>query len=390
MSAPLKVLFLQSTSEIGGSDIALLRIVESLGPRFKACVVLPSDGPMVPSFRKAGAGIFIVSEMLPLTSRRGVFYPVRYLLNYPRAVWKLILLIRSENIGLVHTNSLHNLYGFLAARLAGVPHIWHVREIVMQNRLALEIERRLARGLSTKILAVSDAVTEPFRNRSGESPVNLLKLEDSVDLDRFHPRNDGRRIREELGIPIDAPLAGIVCRLDHWKAVDVFLRAALLCRRELPSARFLIVGGSISGQEERPGELHALASDLGLGGSVCFAGWRYGPDEMPFVHAALDVLVVASRWPEPFGLSLIEAMASGKPVVATNHGGPVEICADGKTALLVPPEDPEAMAQAMLALLNDPARAREMGAVGRRRAEALYDARDAARELEAIYEQVVA
>ncbi len=390
-NAPRRILYLQSTSEIGGSDISLLRIIEKLDrARFQPCVVLPHDGPLVESLRKLGADVFIEPAMLKLTTRRGGLYIIRYALNWPRAVCKLRALILREKIDLVHTNTLHNLYGFAAARLAHRPHFWHIREIVMQSGLVKSVELFLARRYSTRIIVTSDAVGAMFRDDAGNYPSHLRKIPNSIDTELYHPRNDGRRIRNDVKLSMETPLIGLVCRLDQWKGVDTFLQAAKICHDQFPSVRFAVVGGPIVGQESYADELKSLSKTLGLYAIVHFTDWRYHPEDMPAVHAALDILVLASRWPEPFGLVLLEAMATAKPIVATNHGGPTEICVDGQTALLVPPENPEKMAEAILTLLRDPDRARAMGNAGRTRVEQLYDRNVCLEKLAAVYDEVLA
>lgn len=388
--ALVRVLYLQSHAEIGGSDVSLLKMVENLDrSRFRPVVVLPSPGPLSEEFERRGAKVIVSREMLKLTTRKGRLYHLRFLANYPSAVWRIRRLIGGERIDLVHTNTLHNLYGYLAARLAGRPHVWHVREIVVQSAAFRRLEVFLARHFADRIIAVSAAAAEMFRGEGGEHPPHLRVMWNGVDLSRFHPGNSGLRIRSELGVPPGAPLVGLVGRLDHCKGVDVFLRAAAMCRDEFPGARFVVCGGEVEGQEEVARGAARLAGELGLGDAVSFTGWRYGPGDMPEVYAALDVLVSASIWPESFGLVLVEAMATGRPVVATDHGGPREVCAGGETALLVPPRDPRAMADAMLELLRDPPRAAAMGRAGRLRAEQLFDQRRHARELQLLYEEVL-
>ena len=388
--ALVRVLYLQSNSEIGGSDVCLLRMVGNLDlSRFRPVVVLPSPGPLTRAFEERGAKVVIMGGMLKLTTRKGPLYHLRFLANYPAAVAHLVRLIRRERIDLVHTNTLHNLYGYLAARLARLPHVWHVREIVLQSAAVRRLEVFLARRFADRIVTVSSASADMFRSGGGECPPHLRVMWDGIDLNGFHPRNSGRRVRAELGVEPDAPLVGLVGRLDHCKGVDVFLRAAAMCREEFPDARYLICGGEVEGQEEVARVAQRLARELGLTDVVSFTGWRYGPDDMPEVHAALSVLVSASTAPESFGLVLVEAMATGKPVVATNHGGPREVCVEGETALLVPPQDPRRLADAILVLLRDPARARAMGRAGRERAERHFDERRQARELHLLYEEVL-
>lgn len=386
----VRVLYLQSNSEIGGSDISLLRIIENLDPSgFRPVVVLPSRGPLTQAFEESRAKVVIMSEMLKLTTRKGSLYYLRFLANYPAAVARLVRLIHRERIDLVHTNTLHNLYGYLAARLAGRPHVWHVREIVFQSAAVRRLEVFLARRFADRIVTVSRAAAEMFKNKTGEYPPRLRIVWNGVNLTRFHPRISGRRIRRELKLADDAPLVGLVGRLDHCKGVDVFLRAAAMCRNEFPAARYLVCGGEVEGQEEVARDALALAGELGVSDVVSFTSWRYSPDDMPEVHAALNVLVSASTSPESFGLVLVEAMATGRPVIATNHGGPSEVCIADETALMVPPREPRSLADAILKLLRDPADAVAMGRAGRERAECHFDSKRSAGELQLLYEEVL-
>jgi glycosyltransferase involved in cell wall biosynthesis len=388
---PRLILYLHSTSEIGGSDISLLRIVEGLDrSRFEPSVVLPSDGPLVAPLRDRGCRVTIVPAMRKLTSRRGGSYLARYAANYPRAVSEIARLARREGAAIIHTNTIHNLYGFAAARVSRLPHVWHVREIVWQSATLRRLEQFLVTRFSDRVIVTSDAVAESiFNSPNGTRLAHVRKVPNGVDVDRFTPANDRTGVRRELAIDNDTPLVGIVCRLDVWKGVDTFLRAAQICRATRPDVRYVVVGGPIEGVESYADELRTLADTLGLADVVRFTGWRFRPEEMPQLHAALDVYVLASKQPEPFGLVLLEAMATGRPVVATNHGGPREICVHEETGLLVPPDDPRVMADAILRLVGDPARARAMGAAGRRRVETHYTQQRMVEGLQRVYEELL-
>ncbi len=384
-----RILFLHGTSEIGGSDVSLVELVRHLDQaRFHPIVALPAVGPLVPHLEACGAEVVIAPRMKKLTTRRGRAYLVPYLANYPFAVSWLARLIRARGVELVHTNTIHNLYGLAAARLARRPHVWHVREIVWQSRLVRRLERVLVLR-SDRVIVTSDAVGELFRDLGGGLPAHVCKVPNGVDLDLFRPGASNGTVHAALELPRDVPLVGAVCRLDAWKGVDVFLHAAALVRRQLPAARFVVVGGPIEGQEAYAATLEQLARRLELQDIVRFAGWRFTPRDMPEVYRTLAVAVLPSRRPEPFGLVLVEAMACGRPVVATDHGGPREICEPGETGVLVPPGDPDALAAAIAWLLAHPERARAMGEAGRRRAEARYDVKRTVRAVEAIYDELV-
>lgn len=383
------VLYLHTTSEIGGSDVSLVRLVEGLDhDRYTAIVVLPSDGPLVPRLRAAGARVEIMPVLMKLTSRQGASYLARFVLNYPRAIAALVRLIRREHVSLVHTNTIHNLYGVIAARVAGVPHIWHFREIVWQSGVLRRVELAMARWWSDRIIVTSNAIAGMY-GPERQWPVQLVRVPNGVEPDRFTP-GDGTRVRAELNVAPGQPLVGIVCRLDAWKGVDDFLEAAALVAVADHEAAFAVIGGPIIGQESYEDALRLRARELGLGQRMRFSGWRYGPSEMPDVHRALDILVLASREPEPFGLVVLEAMATGKPVVATAHGGPLDIVQDGRTGDLVPPRDPAAMARAIVALLHDPDRCVRMGVRARERVLSHYTAEQYVAGVEAVYRELVA
>jgi glycosyltransferase involved in cell wall biosynthesis len=383
----IPILYLQSTSEVGGSDVTLLRTIEVLDrTKVEPHVALPHDGPLVEAFRKAGCRVHLLPAMRKLTSRRGLAYLGRYAAGYVPGALAVARLIRREELALVHTNSIHNLYGFLAARWTRRPHVWHVREIVVEPRAIRWLEVRLVRRFSTHIVVMSDAVGDMFRAPGGRAPGHMIKLYDGVDLDAFHPRQrTDNRIRRELGVGEGVPLLGIVARLDPSKGVGDFLEAASLIRRDVPEARFLVCGGEIEGHEGLEASLRRQARSRGLDGAVLFSGWRYRHRDIPEVYGALDVSVQCPVHPEAYGLANVEAMASGVPSIAAAAGGPLELCVQGETTLLVPPRDPRATAEAAVTLLRDPSRRSAMGGAGRRRAERLFDRRQCVRALEELY-----
>jgi glycosyltransferase involved in cell wall biosynthesis len=212
---------------------------------------------------------------------------------------------------------------------------------------------------------------------------------DVQDWDR-RPGEGGTSLREELGVPASRPIVGLVGRLNQVKGQREFLLAADLVARAHPDAVFLLIGiirptspwAPLAGYFR---EVEALTRRPSLRGRVVLTGWR---TDLPRVMASLDILVQPSRR-ETFGRVLIEAMASQKPVVATRVGGMPEIVVHGETGLIVPPEDPSALAEAILELLQDPARRHAMGEAGRRRVESHFDFAHRLRRIQSIYEDVL-
>lgn len=387
---PKKIFYLQSTSEISGTDTTLLRTVEILNrAQFEPHIVLHREGPFAEEYRRAGCRVHLLPLMRQLSLHRGVGYRLRCVAGYPVAVLQLASLIRREKIDLVHSNTLHNLYGFAAAALSGKPHVWHIREIVVQSRLLKEIERWLVLRFSRRFIVMDNAIAEMFLRPGGGVPGKIAKLYDGVDLELFRPRDSVSRIRRELGLDEQTLLVGMVARLDPAKGPDLFLNIAAQVHAKFPECRFLLCGGEIPGHEGYEAVLRRKTSELGLERVVFLTGWRYRYRDIPEVYNALTVSLQCPVYPEPYGLAHVEAMASGVPIVAFAQGGPAELCVNGETALLVPPGDVAGAAEAVANLLQNPEKARSMGVAGRKRAEKYFDRRRCARELELLYESIL-
>jgi glycosyltransferase involved in cell wall biosynthesis len=381
---PRVIAYLQGTSEVGGSDIALLTLVSRLDrQKYEPLVILPGDGPLVPKLREAGARVLMLA--LPqLRSTRNVSYQARYLGRFAPAVARLARLLRREGADLLYSNSLYALHGAWSAKVLGLPHVWHIREIPDASPAVKWMLRTAVRILSTRVITMTDAVARAI----GEGK-HVYTIPDGIDLERFNPRVSGDRIRRELGIGDGDRLVGFVARLDPWKGADVFIRAAAEVSRARKDTRFLVCGGELPGYEAYAARLRQLARDLGIEERVLFTGWKYRLDDIPEVMAALDVLVHTSIRPEPFGLVMVEAMATERPVVAADDGGVREVVEAGVTALLAQPGDHEAVAAAVREILSDPTRAAAMGKAGRARAERLFEVGGYVRRIEAVYSELL-
>jgi glycosyltransferase involved in cell wall biosynthesis len=336
------ILYIQPVAERGGSDQALVRMVRTL-PResFDCHVAVPAASPMQAELEAAGATVHVV-PMHRLTGSGGARYWMAYVAAWPLTVLRLVRLGRRVHADVIHSNSLHSLYGWAVARLLRRPHVWHAREIVVQSAAALRLERLLARRFATVVVAISDAVAATL-----DLP-NVEVVLDDIDPGEFTPRRAGR-FRSGAGIGEDVPLVGFVGRIDVWKGIDVVLDALPLVRRQVPDVQLVVAGPVVAGKEALAA---ALEDEAGAVGGVHWVGPR---DDVPDLLADLDVLAAPSTFPEPFGLVLIEALASGVPAVSSNIGGPVEIASRvGDAARLVPPNDAAALAAAIVAQLDSP------------------------------------
>jgi phosphatidylinositol alpha-1,6-mannosyltransferase len=213
----------------------------------------------------------------------------------------------------------------------------------------------------TDVTYVSDYCRRTVFGDSGRAPGRVIFA--GVDIDRFHPLADGRAVRERAGVAADAPLLVAIQRVAPEKRVDVLVRAMPSILRRHPRA-ILVVGGKGSALDS----LRELAAGLGVAGSVRFAG--YVPDaDLPAHYAAADVFVFHSTY-ETFGVVLAEAMAAGRAIVSVNSTAIPEVVADGETGLLVPPLDPDALAEKVCFLLESPGERDRLGRNARAWAQA--------------------
>ncbi len=276
------------------------------------------------------------------------------------ALWELIQAIRRIGPDIVHTHtSKAGFLGRLAARALGVPHIVHTPHghifhgyfSPTATRMFAALER-LAAPWTDRILTLSDAeAADHLRRRIGR-PDQFVTIPSGVEIESVRPAPPTRVVSGR-------PLVGTVARLVPVKGLQYLIEAAPGILRRYPGARFLLVG-----EGKMRSTLEAQARSLGLDGRLVFAGFR---KDAPALIAGMDVFVLPSI-NEGMGRVLVMAMALGKPIVATHVGGVGELVGSGEAGLLVPPRDPKALADAVIALLDDPARAAALAEAGRRRA----------------------
>jgi len=333
----IRLLSVQPVAERGGSDHLLVRMLRSLPPdEFDCHVALPGRSPLAEEFAAAGATLHTV-PMERLSTSHGAGEWAGYAAGWPVAVGRLARLIRRLRIDVVHSNSLHSLYGWAAAAITRRPHVWHAREIVVQSRAAMQLERFLARHFAVKVVCMSQAIADQL------DPANVEVVYETVDPAEFRPELAGR-FRDRVGIPDDAPLVGAVGRIDTWKGFDVLLDAFERAKAQRSELHLVVAGAPVTGKEQLAIDLATRATQLP---DVHWLGPR---SDTPELFADLDVFVLPSTEPEPYGIVVVEALASGTPVVVTDAGGAPEIVARAVpgSGTTVTPGDAAALADAIV------------------------------------------
>ncbi|HVH31106.1 MAG TPA: glycosyltransferase family 4 protein [bacterium] len=334
-----------STAEVGGGGEHLVELVRGLLRRgFTNAVIVGRDGPTTERLRQAGASVTVMGPLgatapLPLGGR-----------------------FRALRPGLVHLHgSRAGLAGVIAARLTGVrPVVYTAHAFAFRRRLPQLLHWAAVRAeavtcrLADRVIALNrgDVVAAAA---SGIPTTRFTVIANGIDLARFG-ETSGRR--EEFGLDARIPVVGMVARLVPQKDPLSFLRMAQLVSRTIPETRFLLVGdGPLRARVEQ------AMREMALDGRVILTGFR---DDVPELLRTMDVVVLTSLW-EGLPLTLLEAMAAARPIVATRVQGTADVVVDGDTGILVAPEDSAQLAAAVVELVRNPEQRQRMGGKGRAR-----------------------
>jgi glycosyltransferase involved in cell wall biosynthesis len=354
----------------GGAEVALQQLMkEGRGQGIEWTLVFLEDGPMVQEFRDLGVPVSVVPAGR-----------LRHIHRYVQTVNALRSLARRERIELILSwMGKAHLYAGVAAVLAKLPSAWNQPGIPRAgdafDRLATMLP---ARGVivPSRAAGAAQASIRPARK--------LHLVYPGIDLERFDPGAlpPVTEAREALGLPAGTPLIGFFGRLQRSKGAHLLVEALPDVLEVLPEARCLIVGGR---HELEPGyldEIDARIAALGLNQHVGLAGFQAN---VPLWMQAMEVIVLPSA-NEAFGITVIEAMAMGKPVIAGASGGPAEIIMHGVNGVLVPHDDASAIARTIVDCLSRPDHAHRLAANARARAADFTAERYARAVIEAVRE----
>jgi glycosyltransferase involved in cell wall biosynthesis len=379
------VLLVHSSSGRYGADRQLSLIATGLDRgRYRPLVVLPEPGPLHQELLEAGVEVVLC----PLAVLRREHLSIGGLAGVGRRALanarQLGRLAHERRAALVHSNTSVTLGGAAAARRAGIPHLWHVREIYSDFARAWPLYRR-ALSSADALACVSEATRRQF------APGSRARLvPDGIALVPHGPADRAQRQRQaraELGLPPDTPVFAVLGRLSSWKGQEVLVRALAEAPLVASGALAVLAGDAWRDREQPAHRLSALARALGVDDRVRLIGFR---SPATVVYDAADVVVVPSVAPDPLPNAALEAAALGVCVVASAHGGLPEIIRHGQTGLLVAPGDHVALAQALGRLAGDPERRQRLGSAAAADVLERYSARLLLERVQGLYDQLVA
>ena len=405
----MRIVFVNQVGQVGGAEMILLDLMACLPAAIAGVerhLIVLTDGPLVALAEALGVTVHVHAMPERLSSlgdsalkgkgkgrlaltllTRGM--PAGFsAIGHARALGRLV---RRLNPDLVHSNGLkaHLLLGL--AGLKGIPIVWQLQDF-LGTRPVMAKALRWASRSATGVIAIAEAVGRDAREVLSPLPVEVVYT--AIDLDEFAPGpGDGPWLDGLAGLPTaeeGVARVGLVAVYARWKGQDLLLEAAVRIVAERPDARvrFFIIGGPIyktQGSQFTEGELRAKAEALGLGDRAGFVPFRR---DTANVYRSLDVVVHASTQPEPFGRTIVEAMACARPVIVANAGGAAETFTQGVDAVGFTPGDPSALADAILGLLDDPARRERIALAARTSAASRFDRPRFGVEMAAAYEKL--
>ena len=400
-----RVLYVHHGGTVGGAPRSLLCLLEQMDRRrYEPIVLCISDGPMVELFRKSGIETHVVSDISDFSQTELVWYGKKLLWQLPGKSLRFFLSVEAARRhveyfqpDLVHVNSSTLAAVAQAAFEAGKPVVWPIREPLAGGYFGLR--RRWLRHRiqlhATRVIAISEY------DAARLLPSDRIRtIYNFVDFTVFDRGIDASAARVQLNLSPSHQVVTMLGGCSEVKGTLPFVRSLELVQSRIPNVRFLVVGPrpSVGVSHSLPALIKSLfrvdAYDQAVmdvarsavdSGSLCFLATR---DDVPQVLAASDLLVFPSTVPH-FARPVIEAGAMAKAVVASDLGGPRELVHHDHTGLLVSPDNPHALSDAIISILTDPVRSQALGEAGYRHARKLFDAQSNAKRTFDVYEEIL-
>ena len=378
----MRILFVHSGADMYGASRSLLRLTTRLAQDANAVkVVLPYDGPLREALERQGIEVDLENGLSIVTRRmfRTPLGLLKFVLNVPLSTCKLWFKAREFRPDLIHTNTALIIPPGIVSRLMFIPHVWHVREFFSEFPWFLRVYQWFMLTFSDVIICVSGPVASQFHPLVRKK--RIVVVHNGIPKDELTKPDDTRvdKFRNTYGLNGQL-LVGVVGRIKMGrKGQDVFVKAAALLHDKYPGAKFICIGSPFPGNDNHLRHLVDQVNRAGLTPQFVYTG---DVPDVQAAYAALDVSVLPSVLPEPFGGVVLESMAMGKPVVGTRIGGTVEQIEDGVTGLLVEPGNENSLAEALDKLLADADLRQRMGENARQRFLSEF-------EMTAFYERIL-
>lgn len=347
----INIMYLHAGAEMYGADKVMFDLIRNLDKnKFKPYVVLPQNGVLVDALRGVGVDVTVI----PYPIMRRKFFNPKGILQYGGGLLKygkqLSKFAKEKHIDVIHTNTSAVLEGCRVSRACHIPQLWEIHEIIVSPKVMYKVTSKLIAKYATLTVTVSNAVRDHLYRSGYFKPNSIKVIYNGVDANRFNPNNDSSYLREEWNIPEDAPVVGMIGRVNRWKGQGDFLKAANILLEKYKNLYVVFVGSAFEGEEWREKELKNEIEESPYKDRIIDSGYR---KDVEGVHSLFDIFVLPSTSPDPLPTVVLEAMASGKPVVGYKHGGICEMVKDGYNGLLADVNNPEDLAAKIDTVLSD-------------------------------------
>jgi glycosyltransferase involved in cell wall biosynthesis len=385
----MRIAFFHQSADLYGSDKVLLDLVTALRARgvVDPFVLLPCAGPLAVALERADVPVSFIPIFKIARTDVSAAGLLRFLREAPGTLAAIDAALDGRSIDLVHSNTLAVLAGAIWAHRRGIPHVWHVHEIIRRPWFARKFLPLLVRVLSEKVICNSRATQEWLLSEQPKLARRSMVIWNGVSPPKTLDTAASTRLSSAIRVAGCDVVIGLVGRINRWKGHVLLIEAAeILALRGLTDFSVVFVGSPVAGQEHHRQALEDRIAKSPISRRISLLDFH--EDIWP-IWNAIDICCVPSTEPEPFGLVAVEAMALGKAVVAARHGGLPEIIDHCGTGLLFQPNNAVELADALSSLILDrPLRAR-MGAAARQMVALKFSAEEMSGALSACYRSVL-
>lgn len=361
----MNILFLHAGAEMYGADKVMLDLIKGLDKtKYTPYVILPTEGVLVDALKKDTVNVMV----MPYPIMRRKYFNLKGIVQYGirliKYTNKIAKVAKKYNINLIHANTAATLEGCFVSKKLNIPQLWSIHEIIISPKVIYTVTSKLISKYSNITITDSNAV-KVHLDASGYFKKGAVKvIYNGVDSNRFKPENDCFYLYDEWSIPQSARVIGMMGRVNSWKGQSDFLKAANIVMEKYPDVYTVFVGASFEGEEWREKELADAIANSPYKDRIINKGYRTDSEG---IYKLYDVFVLPSTNPDPLPTVVLEAMATGKPIVGYEHGGICEMVKEGYNGLLAEVCNPEDLAEKISILLDDNILREQMGNNSRQR-----------------------
>lgn len=385
------ILFIHQSAELYGSDKTMLYFLSELDKtKYLPVIVLPFDGPLKTELEKNNIKV-VIAPVLKLY--RKMFTPknlIKFFKEYKEGVNTLDELNKEYDFKLVYSHTLAALIGIIFAQKRSIKHLWHVQEIIAKPKIFnLAFKRLLSLKSNHKVVYDSIATMNFWINGNKNLTAKSEAVWNGIETSNLPTFSNEEKsvVRKDFFLCQNNEIViALVGRINSWKGQQLLLNAFALLAKMHKNIKLVYLGSAPPNQEVFEIDLKNKIREFHLEDRVVIIPFQ---KEITKFWNSIDIAVVPSTEPEPFGMVVIEAMLAKKPVVASNHGGPTEIVVNGGTGFLFEPNNHESLAQALEKLIQDKQLRATFGEKGFERVVDTFSLKSHVTHFEKIFEELI-